>query len=249
MRRRDLLKGLVTLPLASSFGASIWGNQQHKSPATQRLFVVLEGPFAIVIPGAGASDIEVYTPLDEHETHIFLLNGKRRNCRLCDITFKGKDALDSSAAPPKIDHCLDDFNYSSEAATDDPGGLDNFVEIEGLPSPSRIFCSWQFVSRVVFVSGKQGCMYSAQVLESPIKDPTKSITMTMSDTGESITPLTDICNPDVQLFNFQVGLDRKCENGRCQSNEQLDPRAAHARDFHNRKLIKERFNSLDDDDH
>src|SRR5579864_1446151 len=79
MKRRDLMKGLLALPLTKLMsGQTVCSNSGVCTPATNPLLVIFEGPFCVVLkkPSATSADVtgvDVLVPKDP--AHLFALNG------------------------------------------------------------------------------------------------------------------------------------------------------------------------------
>lgn len=82
MNRRNLIKGLVALPVATAVGAQakLCGGTTHCPTASNPLTLTFDGPFSLVLQTAsGTSDditgVIAFTPVEPNGMHLFKLNG------------------------------------------------------------------------------------------------------------------------------------------------------------------------------
>jgi hypothetical protein len=245
MDRRGLLKGLLAASVMYPVTQLSSGKKRSKSNMPRRLWIVLDGPFVIVLRRANPAVLEIFTPMTQRRIHAFVFNGvdNARSDELHAMTLNMTDTLELSGKLPDItDLCLALFSYKSQNEQE-PKPIEgtDFVRLDNLPSPNRIFCKDCFRTQVEFDDGTSAWMYSGHVLEykikDTVKDPTK-ITMTDSLIGSKAAELVK-CQDDTWQFTLQVGLYKNAGG--------VDPRL-HAREFHN-MLLKDRFPSLNDPSH
>jgi hypothetical protein len=235
MNRRDLIKGVLALPLVCSPGMLAFDSKQHQSIAPIKLLIILEGPFVIVLHPQPKSRIQVFLPMDlPFKRHVFFLNDNQYRDKQADqlhnIKFTGDDALDLKDFPNISDPCLTDFKYS---ATGDPGRGDDLIQID-LPSPDRIYCPPGYNTPVKFENGKPGTARSGHVLEYTLKNGSSPSFMMADDIMGNQKPKF----LGVWVFALQVGLRLRA------GEKDPDKGGGHAIHFHNESLLK-RFSAIE----
>jgi hypothetical protein len=173
LRRRDLLKGLATMPALSVFGSAHDDDktkkQARKGPAGI-LRIILNGPFALVLEEKQPDKITFFCPIDKQSLHRFYVNWQLKD--------NGKDPgrVYHFELPPDgldvyprkhayVDRSFNDISFR----TDLWRKQEYFVTIE-LPVPDSI----GFVSpseHVVFEVNRRGLMPLNNVLEYRMTDP------------------------------------------------------------------------------
>jgi hypothetical protein len=231
MKRRDLVKGLMAVPLAKLMSGqtkTVCGNSGDCTPAPKPLLMVFEGPFAFVLQKSSASSanvtgITVLVPKDA--AHFFAFNG---------VPFKGaqhhfKFIGGGLAANTQVcvdtalkDFCVPSTNFQCDASN-------RFVEILNLPCPRRILT--QNVIQVTFQSGDPGCMPLDHVLEYHISDPSQLTMLSYHELGD--VSVHGVGN----VFHFEVGRALGSSGA-----------AGHAKDFHNTHILP-CFPGLENDPH
>jgi hypothetical protein len=204
MHRRDVLKALATLPLATALvGCERERNNEDES-RRHSLEVHLDGAFALVIQENKSNSILAFSPRPkkEDEAHQFYFNGyaksedlqKSRHFRL-SAERRDRDSK------PEVSPGLSDFSFRTERwrVGDSP------VTIE-LPAPRRITFSGHR-SQVKFLSGqRQVFMPTNHILEYDLKDATLP-KLECSDSNMKCEPSPDSF-PGVTRFFFEIGPKR-----------------------------------------
>jgi hypothetical protein len=179
MKRRDLLKGLATVPALSMFGGALdydKGKRKGRTGPPGILRIFINGPFALVIEKKQPDKITFFTPFDPEKLHQFYFNGLQGQAKIHD---DGKDAKRSyhfqlpvrglDVYPKKrayIDQCFRDISFTTDLWKKE----EYFVTLE-LPVPDSI----GFIppaKPIIFKLGKkQGSMPMNNVLEYRMTDP------------------------------------------------------------------------------
>ena len=230
MNRRDLLKGIAALPLASALG--------HTSAALNMCFancnsvefasvkIALEGPFAIVLHQPQGSNVitgvTAFSPLTDSNEHDFVFNGVPRN----RITATGgsqeylfslpPDGLVIPGKPSFKDPRFAPFDTTSRYVKSD-----HFVRLE-LPCPDRIIFIRQPES-VTLANGTKANMALNHILIYPVDPTNQGIKITCDQLGG------DICLEDSDVFTFEVGLPPGTDSQFA---------VTHALNFYNQKLLQ-----------
>lgn len=228
MRRRDVIKGLISLPLASLVKLA-WAAETASQtvPAPTKLVFILEGPFVTVLT---PSRVRVFTPMDNpFKRHIFCLNDTQykdtRADQLHDMTFVGEEALQpNSVLPSTSDPCFNGFNYTSSRG---PTNDDDLIQLS-LPLPDRIYCAPGHSTPVKFESGMTTTTPSGHVLEYTLTDPIKPLKLTDSIMHDQPSGV-DLRFPGAKVFGLQVGLTP--------AKPDPDKGGFHAIHFHNNVLL------------
>jgi|GEM_PF-2897819 hypothetical protein len=182
MKRRELLKGLLALPVVGAFSGCHstdkdddhnHDNDYSKAGSAQvtTLRIMLQGPFAVVLRRDAGYRIAAYVPYDQHRDHEFRFQTPYvPEARSKSYQFKLLErGLDISHERPYIDHGFDDFNVEVETWTPNPG--DNYVALD-LPAPHVISYAPP-PEPVLFDTGGQGTAGSLplnHILEYRVRD-------------------------------------------------------------------------------
>jgi hypothetical protein len=218
MKRRDLMKGLLALPLTKLMsGQTVCKNSGACTPTGNPLLVVFEGPFAVVLnkPSPSSTSVTGVTVLvPKDPAHLFALNGVPLNANQHHFKFtSGGLAPNTQVCVDTVfkDFCVPTTNFQCPATN-------RFVEILNLPCPRRILA--RHAIQVQFQSGDPGCMPLDHILEYDIADPKLPITISYTEQGNR--PVHAIGD----VFYFEVGRDPLSAGA-----------AAHAIDFHNKHVL------------
>src|SRR5205807_9816139 len=138
MNRRDLLRGLVAMPVASAFSSCTQSVSQRPGPVTT-LKVILDGSFAVVFERQNPTRITAVIPHDPDKLHRFYFNdffkpmdnGQDAN-RYYNFQLSSKGLEENQARRPYTDQCFRDFSKHSDWKREK-----YFVTIE-LPVPDVI---------------------------------------------------------------------------------------------------------------
>lgn len=179
MNRRDLLKGLATVPALSMFGSALTDDKRKKKGRTGRtgpagiLRIVLNGPFALVLDHKQPDRITFFCPIDPDKLHRFYVNGfakplddgqdPKRTYNF-ELPMNGLDIYPKKR--PYIDQCFRDITFKTDLWQKEQ----YFVTLE-LPIPDSI----GFIppaQPIVFKRGMRlGSMPVNNVLEYKMTDP------------------------------------------------------------------------------
>src|SRR5438270_1993633 len=141
MNRRDLLRGLAAMPVASAFSSCTTSTEsvsQRPAPVTT-LKVILDGSFAVVFERQNPTRIKAVIPHDPDKLHRFYFNdfvkpvdnGQDAN-RYYNFQLSSKGLEENRARRPYTDQCFRDFSKHSDWKREK-----YFVAIE-LPVPDVI---------------------------------------------------------------------------------------------------------------
>lgn len=192
MDRRDLLRGLLAVPIANALSGP-----QHQPGAARRhgphagrgtLKVVIDGSFAIVLQTNSRSRVRAFTPRDPDNKHKFYFFDQREQLRSAhplesrsterpyhfELLPRGLKVQ----SKPEIDIGLADFTASTDRWCQE----DYLVTID-LPCPRKItFMPPQ--RSVIFKNGRrEGCISYNHILEYEITDRAR-VTMAWQDVKE-----------------------------------------------------------------
>jgi hypothetical protein len=188
MKRRDLVKAMVTSPLL--FGLRGWADDDKAKGKGQRtdklhredeatLEVRLHGPFAVIL-NKQERKITAYVPFDPDKQHEFQFYDPKLNA-VATESHPGKfknfqfvlrdDGLDLSHRPPYIDHGFDDFIFNVHGWKPQPDQY--FVSVD-LPFPEVITYVPPPVG-VQFEDGKTGLMPMDHILEYRVAYPDRVV--------------------------------------------------------------------------
>ena len=123
MNRRDLLRGLAAMPVASAFSSCTTSTESvSQRPATvTTLKVVLDGSFAVVFERQNPTRITAVIPHDPDKLHRFYFNdffkpmdnGQDAN-RYYNFQLSSKGLEENRARRPYTDQCFRDFSKHSD---------------------------------------------------------------------------------------------------------------------------------------
>ena len=229
MRRREILKALATVPVASALGNCL---QYRPSPtptpskekSVHTVQILLEGAFAVVLQKNKPNRLIAFVPRSEEEghglEHKFYFNdpvssqdaARAGRKEPAGFHFQLSEAGLRNYPETYINPGFADF----EAYTQKWRLPDRIVTLE-LPFPNSINFSGRPL-RVEFASGRPGHMPTNYILEYYVEDAEK-VKLTCSQLGEKCAPSPN-CPPGVHRYFFGVSPTEK-EN------------AKHAVDFFN----------------
>jgi hypothetical protein len=258
MQRRDLLKSLAMLPFVGMATSQLRFLAQSKvpsapkrppqAPASGKLQILLEGPFALVMKKSQEPTITVISPMDSSKSHHFHLNCTEQQCK--GQKHKNRHSIDFLAAAgvlkynnnfPRItDALLTPFTWNSNDW--DQTNTGNLIDMD-LPSPDTIqaYVDPKLETDVAFLLDptKSIQMPAGLLLEYTVNDLQKHIEMTDTMIGH-VPPVQDPNTPGVLTFDLDVGLPFKL------LGQDPDPNGTHAVGFHNSSLLP-RFPSIQTD--
>ena len=197
MNRRTMLKALAALPISSAIAARC--DDEHKEPQ-QRLQVLLDGAFAVVLQRGKRDSVLAFSPSDKDQPHQFYFNDpaheqsaeKNYTFELLPEGIREHERERTEIAPG-----FDDFHASTKRWR----LTESFVSIT-LPMPRSITFAGHR-ERVLFSSGKTGWMPTNHILEYDVTDPAR-IRMECKEIGKSCPPSPD--SPErLKRFFFEVG--------------------------------------------
>ena len=229
MRRREILKALATVPVASALGNCLqYRPSPTPTPSKEKTIhtvqILLEGAFAVVLQKNKPNRLIAFVPRSEQEGH-----GLDHNFYFNDPTSPQEAARAARKEPAGLLFQLSEAglrNYPEtyvnpgfadfEAYTQKWRLPDRVVTLE-LPFPNSINFSGRPL-RVEFASGRPGHMPTNYILEYYVEEAEK-VKLTCSQLGEKCAPSPN-CPPGVHRYFFGVSPTEK-EN------------AKHAVDFFN----------------
>src|SRR6266481_880722 len=231
MNRRDILKGLTVLPVASALGCR-HEDENHQPPSVassvapsgfkvKTVQVLLEGPFALVLHRDNPDRLTAFVPRadDAHPDlkHNFYFNDPSRAKEVITKDEGHHFELPTNGlrhyAEPYINPGFNDFLDKTEKWKLPP----RVVTID-LPFPGSINVAGR-PRRTKFASGKTGMMPTNFILEYYVDEPEK-VKMLCQDGACEASPN---CPPGVLRFFFGVAPQMK----------QNEARQKHAVDFFN----------------
>jgi hypothetical protein len=196
MNRRDVLKGMVALPVVGALGGCHPDDQHHPSRGSYTLNVILQGPFAVVVPKKGGDEkdhkIRAFVPFDPDSLHEFrfqtLLDPPvdSENSHTPHKTHEyglSADGLEENERSPYIDHGFDDFTI--DTGKWEPKRKEYFVFVE-LPVPD-VITFLPPAEGVLFEAGGTGMMPVNHVLEYRVRDMSK---VQFRSDGKKYSPLS-----------------------------------------------------------
>jgi hypothetical protein len=193
MNRRDVFKGMLALPVVSALGGCHPDDQRHPSRSGHTLKVILEGPFAVVVPKKGGDDhkIRAFVPFDPGSLHEFrfhtptnIVDSENSHTPPKTHAYSlSADGLEENERSPYIDHGFDDFKI--ETGKWEPKLKEYFVFVE-LPVPD-VITFLPPAEGVLFEGGSTGMMPVNQVLEYRVRDMNK---VQLRSGGEKYSPLS-----------------------------------------------------------
>jgi hypothetical protein len=206
MHRRDVLKALATLPLATALVGCEREKHTEDKEHLNKLEVHLDGAFAVVVQENKANSILAFSPRPKKgdEPHQFYYNGypkaedpqKSYHFKLsAETRDRGRDSK------IEISPGLKDFSFKTERWRVG----DSLLSIE-LPAPDRITFSGHR-SPVKFLSdGRRAFMPTNHILEYDLKDA-KLPKLECSESSLKCEPSPDSF-PGVTRFFFEIGPQR-----------------------------------------
>jgi hypothetical protein len=204
MRRRDVLKGLVALPLATSLNGCRKKTDDKSHPNTVE--VHLDGAFALVIQENKSNSILAFSPRpkNEDELHEFYFNGSRKDS---GKSYHFKLALEGRErdTKPDISPGLKDFSFNTERWRVG----DSLISIE-LPAPDRITFSGHRSPVTFLADRRQAFMPTNHILKYDVKG-TAPPQIECSEPNIRCVPSLDSF-PGVTRFFFEVGPKRSLEH-------------------------------------
>lgn len=220
MRRREILKALATVPVASALGNCL---QYRPSPtptpskekSVHTVQILLEGAFAVVLQKTKPNRLIAFVPRSEEESH-----GLDHNFYFNDPTVPQEAARAARKEPAGLYFQLSEAglrNYPEtyvnpgfadfEAYTQKWRLPDRVVTLE-LPFPNSINFSGRPL-RVEFTTGRSGHMPTNYILEYYVEEAEK-VKLTCSQLGEKCAPSPN-CPPGLLRYFFGVS-PTKAEN-------------------------------------
>jgi hypothetical protein len=211
MRRREILKALATVPVASALGNCL---QYRPSPTptpskekgTHTVQILLEGAFAVVLQKAKPNRLLAFVPRSEEEglDHDFYFNdpaspqeaARAARKEPAGMHFQLSEAGLRNYPETYVNPGFADF----EAYTQKWRLPDRVVTLE-LPFPDSINFSGRPL-RVEFASGRPGHMPTNYILEYYVEDAEK-VKVTCSQLGEKCPPSPN-CPPGLLRYFFGV---------------------------------------------
>jgi len=213
MRRRELLKALATVPVASALGNCLQYRPTPPTPSKEKIHTVqilLEGAFAVVLQKNKPNRLIAFVPRSEEEDH-----GLDHNFYFNDPT-QGlpQEILRAARKEPQGMH----FQLSEAGLRNYPETYVNpgFADFEAftqkwrlpdrvvtleLPFPNSINFSGRPL-RVEFTTGRSGHMPTNYILEYYVEEA-ESVTLTCPQLGGKCTPSPN-CPPGVKRYFFGV---------------------------------------------
>ncbi len=221
MNRRDLMKGLAALPIATGTAAhaGLCGGTVACQPANKPLQVIFDGPFSVVLQTASPTSdditgVMVFSPIEPQGQHLIKLNGvplDEKKLHHFSLNITGF----TPPHQPCVSHDFSDF--CKDHTRFDASAADRFVTVT-LPCPKNIITDTQHVPPLpVTVGGQPRSMPQSHVLEYDLPNNSK-ITMDYRESGHPASPLGN-------AFIFEVGMDHP------------DSDCSHARDFYNKSML------------
>jgi hypothetical protein len=207
MHRRDLLKALATVPLATALAGCKRERDKDNESHRHLLEVHLDGAFALVIQENKANSILAFSPRPKmgDEPHQFYFNGYAKAEDLQKSRhFQLSAEIRDHDSKPEISPGLRDFSFRTENWRVG----DSLVTIE-LPAPRRITFSGHR-SPVRFLSDhKLAFMPTNHILEYDLKDDALP-KLECADSSLKCEPSPDSF-PGVTRFFFEIGPKRSLD--------------------------------------
>jgi hypothetical protein len=224
MNRRELLKSLAAVPLASTFAGCTdrddkaeKGHDESKDcgPSPQQLHIILDGAFAVVIQQNKGNSILAFSPRDKKEPHQFYFNDPNGKKSLpLDYNFELFSSGLKQNERPEIAAGFSDFNAQLKKEWH---LKENIVAIT-LPCPRRInFAGHR--EHVIFQSKQKepGWMPTNHILEYDVTDAgqIKLVLKELENGKEKTTVSRPSLDSPVGLtrFFFEVGPPRGTPRG------------------------------------
>ena len=208
MRRRDILKALATVPIASALGNCLQNRPAGaaSSPREKKIHtlqILLEGPFAVVLLKNNPNRLIAFVPREEQGRHD-LAHDFYFNDPTTPRPPQGKDPagyhfqLSGEGLKTYTETYIDPGFSDFTAYTQKWSLQDRIVTIE-LPFPNSINFSGKPL-HVEFASGRPGMMPTNHILEYYLEDPEK-VKLTCSQLGDKCAPSPN-CPPGVLRYFF-----------------------------------------------
>ena len=213
MRRREILKALAVVPVASALGNCLqYRSSPTPTPSKEKSIhtvqILLEGAFAVVLQKAKPNRLIAFVPRSEEESHDL-----DHNFYFNDPTLPQEAAKSARKDPAGMHFQLSGAglrNYPEtyinpgfadfEAYTQNWHLPDRVVTLE-LPFPNSINFSGRPL-RVEFASGRPGHMPTNYILEYYVEEAEK-VKLTCSQLGEKCPPSPN-CPPGMLRYFFGV---------------------------------------------
>lgn len=221
MNRRDVLKGIATLPIAGgpAVYAKLCGGPPSCPAAANLIQIVLDGPFSVVLQTASPTSDDItgvlaFTPVEPNGAHLIKLNGVP-----LDERKQHHFTLKISGYTPPLHPCISSaFNdFCNDHTKFNPLASDMFVALK-LPCPKNITTDIVNVPPLsVTVGGSPRSMPQNHVLEYDVPMGS-SVIMDYRESGHPATPVGN-------TFLFEVGMDHP------------DTDCSHAKDFFNHSTL------------
>ena len=216
MRRREILKALATLPIASAVGNCLqYRPSPTPTPAKEKsvhtVQILLEGAFAVVLQKNNPNRLFAFVPRAEEESHgldhDFFFNDPMS--RLQPAT--GKDPAGyhfqlSEAGLRSYPETYVNPGFADFEAYTQKWRLPNRVVTLQLPFPNSINFSGRPL-HVEFASGRPGFMPTNYILEYYVEEAEK-VKLTCPQLGEKCAPSPN-CPPGVLRYFFGVSPTKK----------------------------------------
>lgn len=215
MKRRDVLKGLSTLPVLGAFGCRRESHEPNPAPnvRTRTVQVLLEGAFSLVLHKNNPNQLIAFVPREE-----------AGHPELAHKLFFNDPSKERSGAEKEAS------GYQFELSTEglrpyeksyiNPGFNDFLADTENWRLPDRVVTlilpfpgSINFGGRplnVTFTGNRPGSMPTNFILEYYVENPA-NIKMTCSQMGGHCEPSPN-CPPEVARFFFGVAPLQKNHN-------------------------------------
>lgn len=214
MNRREILKAMAVMPLASALG-SCSENRPSSPPEpagstrAHTLQILFEGAFALVLRNGNPNRLIAFVPRADQERHTLAHDFFFNDPSTVRPMAKGPEGYHfqlaseglRNYAEPYINPGFADF----EASTEKWRLSDRIVTVE-LPFPNSVNFSGRPL-HVKFVSGKSGLLPTNQVLEYYIEDPEK-VRLMCSQLEGKCSPSPN-CPPGIIRFFFGVSPQNK----------------------------------------
>lgn len=207
MHRRDVLKALAALPLATTLVGCERGENKEDKEHLNMLEVHLDGAFAVVIQENKSNSILAFSPRPKKgdEPHQFYFNGHSKS-EDAQKTYNFKLAAETRERDSKvaISPGLNDFSFKTQRWRVG----DSLVSIE-LPAPDRITFSGHRSPVRFLADGRRAFMPTNHILEYDLKDA-KVPRLECSESSLKCEPSHDSF-PGVTRFFFEIGPKRSLD--------------------------------------
>jgi len=214
MRRREILKALAIVPVASAFGNCLQ-NRPSPTPTPSRekhvhaLQILLEGTFAVVLHKNNPNRLIAFVPRPEGEAqgldHDFFFNDPI-SARPAVKDPAGYHFQLSEAGLRNYPETYINPGFADFVAYTQKWQLRDRIATIELPFPSSINFSGRPLN-VEFASGRPGLMPTSYILEYYVEEAEK-VKLTCSQLGENCAPSPN-CPPGVLRYFFGVSPTKK----------------------------------------